>query len=250
MKRRLLFTVDVDRDVNIEIDGSTAAGSMDRGQGTEPRFDSTETGLHLILEMLDEIGIKGTFFMEGHTAETIDCGSVKGHCVGLHGYDHEDLTKVSDPLGVLTKGFKSVRDNVTTPVCFRAPYMRANDEVLQCARQLGIGHDSSFYAAPEVQPYEAGGITEHPVAKGRDADGKVIAAYLWPMHEGKRKPGDYIDLARTVNGDLVIATHSWHIVESIDDGIMDSDRMKTNLQNTRDVITGILDLGFEPAVLR
>ena len=92
MRPKLYFTVDADRDVNIPIPGSVAAGSIDRGSGTGPRFSSSERGMRILAELLDGLGVRGTFFMEGRTAEVTDCSFLAGHCIGLHGYDHEDLT--------------------------------------------------------------------------------------------------------------------------------------------------------------
>lgn len=250
MTRKLMFTVDVDRDVNVQIEGSQAAGSLDRGQGTSPRFASTEKGLAILSDMLDDLGIRGTFFIEGRTAETVDCSILSGHCIGFHGYDHEDLTAVDGPRLVMDRGFTAVRDNVSKPVCFRAPYMRTNDSVIDELVRLGIRHDSSVYADPSTQPYNVKGVMEHPVAKGTDDQGKTIAAYLWPMHEGKRRPEDYMALARACgDADLVISTHSWHMVESRDSGPMPSDMVQSNRAQVEDVLRMLMDDGFEPSVI-
>ncbi|MBO4347950.1 MAG: polysaccharide deacetylase family protein [Candidatus Methanomethylophilaceae archaeon] len=249
--------MDLDRDANLAVQGSAAAGSMDRGNGTAPRFSSAERGLSILLDILDELGMKATFFVEGRTAETIDCSCLSGHCIGLHGYDHEDLTGESTgvpmpPSAVseaLEKGFCAVSDAVSRPVCFRAPYMACDDAVLRAVSGLGILHDSSFYSDGPKGPYATSyGITEHPVPRGRDAAGKTIAAYLWPMHEGRRPPEDYIRFAGTAEGDFVLADHTWHMVESRG-GIMDAGTASENAARTASVLRGILDLGFEPAIL-
>jgi len=249
MKRRLLFTIDVDRDANLHIDGADAAGSMDRGSGTSPRFGSTEKGLSLIGDLLDELGIKATFFIEGRTAETVDCSFLSGHCIGFHGYDHEDLSKVADVGSVMRKGYEAVKDRVSKPECFRAPFMTMADGIYEELNSLGVRHDSSVYGPPDSSPYEVSGVMEHPVAKGKDASGKTIAAYLWPMHEGKRTPSDYVDLARSVPGDLVLCTHSWHIVEGYDSGPMSEEILRRNIDRTKEVLEGIIDVGFSPCRL-
>lgn len=250
MTRRLIFTVDVDRDANLSIEGGNAAGSMDRGNGTDPRFSSSERGLGLLLELLDDLGIKGTFFIEGRTSEVIDCSGIWGHCVGFHGYDHEDLTSMSDPGAHMRRGFQAVRDNVSEPVCFRAPFMKVNDGIIQELVTLGIGHDSSVYADPGTLPYPSNGVMEHPVAKGRDGSGKTIAAYLWPMHEGRRFPADYSSMITgEKDQDLVISTHSWHIVEGYDSGLMSKEDVVSNLNNVREVLELFLDRGFIPSTI-
>lgn len=256
MSRKLYFTVDVDRDCNIPLPGSSAAGSIDRGDGTQPRFSSSETGLPIIADLLDDLGIKGTFFLEGRTAELTDCGCVSGHCIGLHGYDHEDLTGketgvIPDIAEVLRMGFDAVSDSVSAPTCFRAPYMTADDSVMSAVMGLGIRADSSVYTGigGPTAPYRRNGMTVYPVPKAKDSNGKTIAAYLWPMHEGRRIPDDYIGMAEHLDH-LVLATHSWHMVESRSDGPMSDRRASENADDVRRVLEGILDLGFEADVIR
>lgn len=252
MSRKLYFTVDVDRDCNIPIQGTSVAGSIDRGSGTAPRFSSSEAGLPMIVDILDDLGIRGTFFVEGRTAEMTDCSCLHGHRIGFHGYDHEDLTGretgvVPDAEAVLARGFDAVADAVSRPECFRAPYMTADGRILDIVKGLGICADSSEYTSVggDPAPYVRDGLTVYPVPKATDRRGKTIAAYLWPMHEGKRIPQDYIDMASGMH-DLVLATHSWHMVESRQDGPMSASRIESNASDVRRVLEGILDLGFEP----
>ena len=259
MTSRLVFTVDLDRDVNFPMEGCREARSLDRGGGTSPRFSSAERGLRILMDILDEIGMKATFFVEGRTSETIDCSSISGHCIGFHGYDHEDLTGAStgisysdtDLTSILRRGFDAVKDNISRPTCFRAPYMACDDRVLEAVSSLGIFHDSSSYSEPGSRPYLVhSGVTEHPVPKGRDTSGRNIASYLWPMHEGKRVPEDYIRFASCcMDTDFIIATHTWHMVERRDGGIMDEDAIEANSNNVREVLTGILDSGFDQGTI-
>ena len=259
MTRRLIFTVDLDRDVNLPVEGRSAAGSIDRGEGDSPRFSSAERGLSVLLDLLDDLNMKATFFVEGRTAETIDCSGVSDHCVGFHGYDHEDLTGKETRMAygdgeicnILKNGYIAVSDNIKRPTCFRAPYMSADDRVLREVSELGIRHDSSVYSALGEQPYATSyGITEHPVPKSKDSRGKNMAAYLWPMHEGRRTPSDYIWMASQLEeGDLILATHSWHMVESRDRGVMDAADAGRNSDNVREVLEGVLDLGYVPSTI-
>ena len=255
MTRKLYFTVDADRDANIPIPGVSAAGSIDRGSGTGPRFTSSERGMSVLADLLDDLGVRGTFFMEGRTAEVTECSVLSGHCIGLHGYDHEDLLGtetgvVPDVREVLRRGYDAVSDALSRPTCFRAPYMTADRAVLEAVRDLGITADSSFYTSVggPTDPYELHGMTEYPVPKARDSRGKTIAAYLWPMHEGRRMPEDYVRMAEGMST-LVLATHTWHMVETRDGGVMGSGWVRENAERVRDVIAGILDLGFEPSVI-
>lgn len=247
------FTVDVDRDVNMQIPGEDAAGSLDRGSGTSPRFSSSERGLGLLLDVLDEVGMKATFFFEGRTAEVADCARASGHCIGIHGYDHEDLTLLSDERldEVVSASFDAVSDNVGTPVCSRAPYMNADGRVLGAFRSAGLFRDSSVYTpvGDSVEPFYIDGTIELPVPKAKDARGKTIAAYLWPMHEGKRIPEDYIAMAASMDGQMVLADHSWHMAETREGGIMGPEQERRTAEQVRTVLEGIIDAGYEPRVL-
>lgn len=246
--RAFCFTVDLDRDVNIHIPGQHHAGSIDRGDGTMPRFSSTDKGLSILIDLMDEIGIKATFFAEAETLERIETAHLlSGHEVGLHGYHHEDLTLMDndDLENTLRTSFNIVRDITgRSPKSFRAPYMRTNDRVMSILPSLGITADSSYYAdlTEEFMPYKQHEMTEIPVPEGLDESGKKISAYLWPMHEGKRSPQDYIRMARRMdNGAFTIATHTWHMVESRDKGRMSLEEIKKNRNNVKKVLEGLID---------
>jgi Predicted xylanase/chitin deacetylase len=255
--KALCFTVDLDRDSNIQMPGQTQAGSLDRGAGTEPRFSSSEHGLEILSGLLDEIGVKATFFAEGRTLETIkNAEHLSGHEVGIHGYDHEDFTTISDEnerAAILKRSIAAVKD-VTgqVPRCFRAPFMRTDEKMRSILPGFGIRYDSSDYAdvCGAMIPATENDLCMIPVPKGIDKNGKKITAYLWPMHEMSREPRDFIELSSSLNeGIFVIATHSWHIVESRSAGTMSSQRIEENTENVRKVIESIIDSGFCPLTI-
>lgn len=253
----LCFTVDIDRDVNFPVAGEIPAGSLDRGSGTAPRFASSLEGLAALLDLLDDLDMKATFFAEGRTLENAGRMDFNGHEVGIHGYDHEDLTGSNGAVygtgqvaEILRKAISVAEEAVgRKPVCFRAPYMKIDSRIIDMLPDLGILYDSSFYTEmkSDLRPYGLGnGVTEVPVPEGRDGNGKKISAYMWPMHEGKRSPQDYLDLAsRADSGIFNIATHTWHMVESRDSGRMSPARAAENLNNTRKVLEGLSDMGFK-----
>lgn len=257
---RFCLTVDLDRDVNVEVPGQTEAGSMDRGGGTSSRFSSSARGLELLVGILDRLGMPATFFCEGRTLEAVgDHSGYLAHFeLGVHGYDHEALGHMARPdaVAAVRRGCQAVRD-VTgrNPVAFRAPYMRQPRAVGDFLREVGFGiHiDSSQYAYGEdcVATILPGYIAEIPVTEGIDAEGNRISAYLWPMHEGKRRPQDYVDLASSVpeNGVFVLADHTWHLVESRRYGILDDDMLKANLARTEQVLRSLLEAGLRPSTL-
>jgi peptidoglycan/xylan/chitin deacetylase (PgdA/CDA1 family) len=260
--KALCLTVDVDRDVNICIDGQLAAGSIDRGLGASPRFASTSKGLALLSELLDEIGMKATFFAEARTLETIECSNyLDGHEVGMHGLDHEDLTGCNDValtgdmiVAILDRASQIVTDTVgTKPRCFRAPYMKTDDFVMGCLPGLGIEYDSSLYAPLSeclIPEKLDNGVTEVRVADDLDSEGKKMSAYLWPMHEGRRHPDHYLELAsRADKGVFTLATHTWHMCESRKDGRMDDARIRENMASLKKVLEDLIDMGFKPMVI-
>ena len=258
MSRILCFTVDLDRDVNEPAYGSVAAVSKDRGEGNAPRFTSSGRGTEMIVDLLDELGIRGTFFAEARTLHRSRAFEhISGHEVGLHGMDHEDFTgdKTSihmdegDMRDIIERSISLIRDCVGyQPKGFRTPYMNVNDALMSFLPEYGIRYDSSYYAyiRPEMNPYRLeSGIVEIPVPKGLDSKGGSFTSYLWPMHEGERGPDDFIALARQMEqGIFVLATHSWHICETYSKGILDDAEVRKNIEDLRRILETLMDDGF------
>lgn len=253
------FTVDVDRDVN-----EPGAGSVEgrcRG-GAAPRYSSTREGLEILVEVLGELGIKGTFFWEGRAAEVLSehmdlRGLMRGHEVAAHGYEHEDLTGEStgvqpseEWLDAIVGRSLAAAETVFgwRPEGFRCPYQHIDGTVARVLMQRGLRYDSTLFGdvGTGLRPYRLDGeLLEVPLAQDRDAGGKKLQSYLWPMHEGRRGPGDYLKLAAAhTEGLLVLADHSWHIAESLG-GERGGERTEREAGNVRKVLRGALDLGIE-----
>lgn len=250
--RSFCLTVDVDRDVNIPVPGMSQAGSIDRGSGTSPRYSSSAQGLRVLTDMLDEMGVKATYFAEGRTLINIGVQSLIGREVGIHGFDHEDLTGTFPPGGkkdILIKASENIEDLLgVRPRCSRMPYMKMSSEVPGILRDIGIKYDSSEYRPLEktMVPYDLNGIIEVPVPVGTDKNGRRIVGYLWPMHEGKRIPSDYVEMTSGLEkGIFVLATHSWHMAECVEGGCVSKEAAECNKENVRKVINQILDKGFK-----
>lgn len=257
--RRLCFTIDLDRDVNDALPGSLAAISLDRGEGNSPRFSSTAKGTELLVDLLDELGVKATFFAESRALQMSHVsGLLSGYEVGLHGLDHEDFTGAKTGVEldegamreIIERAISLMRDCIgRQPKGFRAPYMNMDDTLLSFLPEYGIRYDSSYYTYVNghVNPYRLNnGMIEVPVPKGTDINGKTITSYLWPMHEGARSPDDFIDFARTMDdGVFVLSTHTWHIVESRNNGPMDDEQIRVNIANVRRILETLQDDGFE-----
>lgn len=257
------FTLDVDRDVNLPQEGREAAVCRAQEGDCAPRFTSSLRGLELLVEMLDDLGVRGTFFMEAETAENIarkvDLPHLLAdHEIAAHGYGHEDLTGEStkvpmeqcDIEAVLDRSLSSVeRSCGHRPVGFRAPYLHVNDVVIEAVGSKGFLYDSSI-----VKPIKDGkigayrhsnGLFEVPLAQGKDVRGKKIQSYLWPLHEGKRAPTDFKHLlSQYEEGILVLADHSWHVVETYA-GHRSEESVMHSVSDVREVLRSALDHGIE-----
>ena len=257
--RYAAFTVDVDRDVNQAVQGRIEAASRERDGDRTPRYASSARGLSILADLLDELDIRATFFMEGMTAvqlsSVMDLKEVlRRHEVAFHGLAHEDLTGESTGvlLGIdvisdmVDKGLSMVKEATgQMPIGFRAPYQHVNEEILDILPRKGMLYDSSItqdIIDRKIVPYDhPSGLVEFPIARGRDKSQKKIVSYLWPMHEGKRVPSDYIDLIDGYDdGALVIATHTWHIVERFSGPLVD-DEIRSSIDDVRAVLSAVID---------
>ncbi len=259
--RDVAFTVDVDRDVNMACQGEICAVS---NGGERPRFTSSAMGLERISHLLDEMGVKGTFFWEGRTAEVLSegmdlVGLMRGHEIALHGYDHEDFAGKETGLPLDLESTKNVLDKGTAALDrvfgkgargFRAPYQRVTEVLLDELQARNFLYDSSDTVElvdGKVRPYRnKNGLPEIPVIWSRDGRGKKIVSYLWPYHEGKRQISDYLDLVDGFqDGLLVIATHSWHPVESYCSGLRTKEDANREMADLRTLLEHIERSGGE-----
>ena len=261
--RYAAFTVDVDRDANLAERGRYEAGSRAiSGTNTAPRFTSSGKGLRMLSDLLEELDIRATFFLEGDAIRDIarhtDVRSMlQKHEVACHGVCHEDFTGEStgiclssEQAGEVAKESRSIVRDILgrKAIGFRAPYQHIDANGLGALAKVGFSYDSSM--TEDIVDGKIGsrkldnGMFEVPLACGKDDHGKKIVSYLWPMHEGKRVAEDYVDLASSFrSGYLVLATHSWHLAETFERGILDSKQSASEIEKTRIVLTGMLDQG-------
>jgi peptidoglycan/xylan/chitin deacetylase (PgdA/CDA1 family) len=262
--RRAAITVDVDRDVNQACKGKTAAISSPIDGSDEPRFSSSGKGLELIVSTMNDLGVRGTFFMEATTAleinKTFDIAELlRGHEIACHAYDHEDLTgfdtgvhmdrdQIDDVLersvGVLESLFGEGRRG------FRAPYLHSSDEVMDSLKEHRFLYDSSVVEEMRdgsIRPYlTKNGLPEAPIASSLDHRGKKIVGYLWPLHEGKRPIEDYLRMVDGfTDGLLVLSTHSWHPVESFCNGQKCQLDVQKGMDDLRTLIQHSIATGVE-----
>ncbi|MDD1773328.1 MAG: polysaccharide deacetylase family protein [Methanomassiliicoccales archaeon] len=258
------MTIDVDRDVNLAEKGRIGGVSREKDGKTSPRFRSAAKGLKTIVSILDDLGIQGTFFVEAETAEelskTVDLrGLLRSHEIAAHGIIHEDMTGADTGIKLSARQIEEVVVGSSTalrgllrrrPVGFRAPYLHIDDAVLQVLAQEGYLYDSSIVRRQdrgEVYPYRIlGPLIEAPISSGIDKEGKKIVSYLWPLHERERNVMDYEHMvSRFSAGLLVLATHSWHMVENYKDGLLTEKKVAENVEWVRTIIQGAIDRGVE-----
>jgi peptidoglycan-N-acetylglucosamine deacetylase len=260
------FTVDVDRDVNLPANGKKQALSKcHSGNREEIRFDSSIRGLSHLCDVLEKARIRATFFFEGdallHISKNMDIRQLLSkHEVACHGVCHEDITgestgipltdvelsqMIGDGQDILRRVF--ARD----PTGFRAPYQHIDQRTMDLLQKKGFHYDSSLTINinedGSLLPWKVSGkLWEIPLSQGKDDRGKRIVSYLWPMHEGKRVPNDYIKMAdRMRSGVLVLATHAWHMTETYGQGMLSESSARSNLENVRMVLEGIMAQGLE-----
>jgi hypothetical protein len=252
------FTVDVDRDVNESRFGQVEGCSR---SCPVPRFTSTSKGLELLVDLLDDLNIRSTFFLEGEVVEHWSgdrdlVGLLAGHEVASHAHAHEDLTGASTGIAlsadwldaIVGRSLATIEDSLgRRPVGFRAPYQHINEEVTRVLARRGLLYDSTLFAdvASGLRGYRLpGGLLEVPLAQGRDRNDRKVQSYLWPLHEHRRMPADYLQLLTGFDeGILVLADHSWHVVESLN-GLRTAEQTSQEVERVRQVLQGALDMGI------
>lgn len=259
-----VFTVDVDRDANAPHPGRIGAISRSRDEDVSPRFESMVRGTRLLVELLEERGLKGTFFMEAEAARALSertdiRGLLEGHEIACHGFQHEDLTGEDTGVPLSKDDVFFILEDASAiveelfghrPSGFRAPYLHVDADVLDAALEAGFKYDSSLtkdLSDGPVRPWlMPSGLVEVPLTTDKDSMGRRIHSYLWAMHEGKRAPQDYLRvMERSEGGVLVLATHSWHLVETISSGPLDEEGVKRGLDHLSAILDGATEMGME-----
>jgi peptidoglycan/xylan/chitin deacetylase (PgdA/CDA1 family) len=125
--------------------GQTTPTPLSRGEY------GARVGLPRVLELLDHFGIKATFFVPGHTADTwphlVREIAARGHELGNHGYLHEapaSLTPAAER-EVILRGNEAVeRAAGVRPRGYRSPSWDLSPHTLDILRELGFVYDSSL----------------------------------------------------------------------------------------------------------
>ena len=213
------FTVDVDAHSPLLWNLRDQPASRLLGHMEQRQF-GPRVGIWRLLDLLQRLGIKGSFFVPGVVAETypelLPAFVERGHEVGLHGYFHEIVSHVSDAefAGALDASLEIFRKQVgLVPRGFRSPAWEMTEHMLAEVKARGM-YDSSLSGFDN--PYTLGGVVEVPVQWA--IDDAVFFKFLgggvdqWPPVA----PGAVLDIwtqewetLHAEGGLLMLTVHDW-----------------------------------------
>ena len=127
--------------------------ARDIAEGRAAAPDAAEPGLAIgyprLLGLLDELGLRGTFFIEGwnalHHPERVQELAARGHEVGLHGWVHERFAALDKLRAeqLLHDGTAALGRIGLRPKGFRAPGGERGKHTIPVLKALGYRYDSS-----------------------------------------------------------------------------------------------------------
>ena len=144
------------RTLSIDWEDFGQLGGLYHGHGlTAPVGGAIERQTEIILDMLDEAGVKATFFVLGVLAgdrpELVRIIHKRGHEIGLHGHRHVLMSKLprEQAREDLKTSYKLVTDIIGEKVHgYRAPFFSidaANLHMLDAMAEIGLTYDSSIF---------------------------------------------------------------------------------------------------------
>ncbi|HEU5423963.1 MAG TPA: polysaccharide deacetylase [Nitrolancea sp.] len=164
--------------LTFDADGETFPLVMDRERGHE-RLTLISTGIYgpevgvpRLVEMLEQFGLKATFFIPGFTAELhsemIELLTANGHEIGHHGYLHERPDTLSDEQeeAVLVRGLEALqRLTGKRPVGYRSPAWELKPTSPALLKRYGFLYDTSLMGndIPYYVATDQGNLVELPI---------------------------------------------------------------------------------------
>jgi peptidoglycan/xylan/chitin deacetylase (PgdA/CDA1 family) len=156
--------------VSVTFDNLGEAADLERGLWPEDeplgRHFSVKRTLPRILDMLDELGLQATFFVEGLNAELYPEALLEiansGHELGYHGWRHEYWPNLSpsNEAQALERGVHKMHELGVRPRGFRPPGGRLTPSSPELLENLGFthsspaGHGIGFLGNLVVLPFE------------------------------------------------------------------------------------------------
>ena len=169
--------------LSFDIDGESAWTSKDAAHAERMVTMSwgayeARVGVPKLLELLDQLGLKATFFTTGWVVDaypaTAEAVLRAGHEIGHHGYHHL-IPDPGDPwiAEEVDRGFDALKRRLgIVPTGYRAPYGEFTEELRVLLKARGITYTSSL--RDDVRPYRhvladgTPGAVELPVTPSYD----------------------------------------------------------------------------------
>ncbi|WXG41181.1 MAG: polysaccharide deacetylase family protein [Candidatus Freyarchaeum deiterrae] len=230
---------------------------------TDAVFDCTVRGLTRTLELLNELEIQATFFIEARALLYLKeqqgelVKPLLKNEVGCHGMDHEDLTgegtgiriDYNQQLGILKEATQTIKRMLNVePKGFRAPYLRANSDTIKALVKLGYLYDSSITVETTEPPFpyrikeKQNSIIEVPLPVYPLNPGKM-SLYTWALFERGRSIDEYKKILKVYQkndkgGLLQISFHPWHLAYFIKEKrVLGEKEMGKNVNDLKILLT-------------
>jgi polysaccharide deacetylase family protein (PEP-CTERM system associated) len=140
------------------------------------RGNALERQTQTVLDLLDELGVKATFFMLGITVrrypELAQEIARRGHEPATHGFAHERVFRQTrgEFVDDVRRSVELIAETCgRAPVAYRAPAFSINRQTpwaYEALAEAGIRYDSSQYDSPRI-PHRIGSIPRTPYRLGR-----------------------------------------------------------------------------------
>ena len=130
--------------------GNAAAVGDGTAEGPDPDEPGLAVGYPRLLDLLDRLGLRATFFIEGwngvHHPDRVAELARRGHEIGLHGWVHEQWSELGcdEARELLVRGLDALRAAGVEPLGFRAPGGGRGPHTAALLAELGLRFDASL----------------------------------------------------------------------------------------------------------